>query len=217
MAWSQSIGCQLLHLWLSLHLRQFRGSAEICFQRRQLRLNFLRGFALADDFVAIPPQEVIDSLDADLDRARRLIFVEILKAEVRCSGLFGSIAVVRRRENCSASEVSLSRTNSSNSSKRTATRSVSPSMRNILLASACMPSIPLRRRNEGSTARWGQPRNLAISFDSSVFDVPGGPKKMADRGVPFLTARPFATPSASATSGLTNSSNRKLFRHEPHG
>ena len=54
---------------------------QIRFQRRQLRLNFLGRFAFADDRVARTPQEVIDSVDADIDGARRFILVEILEAE----------------------------------------------------------------------------------------------------------------------------------------
>jgi hypothetical protein len=47
-----------------------RWPAQFRFERRQLNLNVLRCFALADDFFAIPPQEVIDGLDANLNRAR---------------------------------------------------------------------------------------------------------------------------------------------------
>src|SRR5260370_41082358 len=54
--------------------------------------------------------------------------------------------------------------------------------------------------------------NLAISFDSSVFEVPGGPKKIADLGVPFLNGRPSAITSASSEIGLTNCSHKYPFK-----
>src|SRR3981189_2047951 len=64
----------------------------------------------------------------------------------------------------------------------------------------------------GRIARRGHPRKSAIFWDNSVFDVPGGPKKMADLGVFLLNGRPLATPSLSSHSGFTNRSQRKFFR-----
>ena len=59
-------------LVFNLRLRQFiAGLVVFIFQlgleRRQLSLNFLLGFPLANDFFAIATQEVIDSLDTDSD------------------------------------------------------------------------------------------------------------------------------------------------------
>src|SRR5258708_1187153 len=60
-------------------------------------------------------------------------------------------------------------------------------------------------------ARWGQPRNLAICVDSSVFDVPGGPKKMADRGVFLSKVLPFALPSPSPPTEQTTPVQRNFL------
>ena len=48
-----------------------------------MSFDVLRGFPLADDFLAITAQEIIDGLDANPDRAGRLVLVEILEAEIR--------------------------------------------------------------------------------------------------------------------------------------
>ncbi len=55
---------------------------QLRFERCQLSLDVLCGFALADDFLAITAQEIIDGFHANADRARRLVLVEILEAEV---------------------------------------------------------------------------------------------------------------------------------------
>src|SRR5271154_5434705 len=67
----RSVGCYPLRFLLEL-------TAQLFFQGAQLRFDFLIGFALADDLVAVAPQEVIDGLDANPDRTGRLILVEIL-------------------------------------------------------------------------------------------------------------------------------------------
>jgi hypothetical protein len=58
-------------------------TAQLRFERCQLGGNVLLSFALANDLLAITPEEIVDGFDSDLDRARRLIFVEIFEAEVR--------------------------------------------------------------------------------------------------------------------------------------
>src|SRR5438128_29355 len=78
-----------------------------------------------------------------------------------------------------------------------------------------MPSIPLRRRSDGSTVRRGQPRNSATFFESSVFDAPGGPKKIADLGVSLSNLLPLTMLSASSERGLTNFSQRKSLNERP--
>ncbi len=48
---------------LRLHLL-----SQLILVLRELRLDLLDCLALPDDFLAIPPQEVVDGLDANLDR-----------------------------------------------------------------------------------------------------------------------------------------------------
>src|SRR6266849_9975267 len=69
-------------LRLRLHL-----SPQLVFVSRKLGLDVLCRLALPDDLLAIPPQKVIDSLDPNPDRARGLVLVQVLEAEVRSARL----------------------------------------------------------------------------------------------------------------------------------
>ena len=62
-----SVGRHFLNFGLALNWCLPHRSAQFTFQSRQLSFDFLGGLALADDFVTIPAQEVIDGLDADFD------------------------------------------------------------------------------------------------------------------------------------------------------
>src|SRR5690349_17442279 len=81
----RSIGCHLLNFPLRFGIRERRHlrfslfrkpalSPQSRFQGHQLRLDVLRGFALPDDFFAIAPQEIVNCLNANLDRASGLVF-----------------------------------------------------------------------------------------------------------------------------------------------
>src|SRR5580658_1257427 len=65
----------------------FKLASELFFQSCQLRFDLFARLALLDDLLAIAAQEVINGFHADPDRARGLVFVEILKAEIRCARL----------------------------------------------------------------------------------------------------------------------------------
>lgn len=54
---------------------------------RELRVNLLLGFAFADHFFAIAPQEIVDGFDPNPYGASGLVFVEILELEVWRAGL----------------------------------------------------------------------------------------------------------------------------------
>src|SRR5271156_4536674 len=81
-----SVGGHLLRLWLQPWLRCGL-SAQFSLQGRELPLDVLLCFAPPDDFFAIPPQEIIDGLDANPDGAGGLVLVQILEAEIRRAGL----------------------------------------------------------------------------------------------------------------------------------
>src|SRR6266404_5495284 len=55
---------------------------QISLERCELGVDFLFGFPLADDFFTIAAQEIINGFDPDPDRAGRLVFIEILEAEI---------------------------------------------------------------------------------------------------------------------------------------
>src|SRR5438445_8456485 len=64
-------------------LRHRIGRAKLRLKRCQLGLDLLPRLALADDFFAIPPQEIINRFHANTDPPRGLVLVEVLEAEIR--------------------------------------------------------------------------------------------------------------------------------------
>jgi hypothetical protein len=87
-------------LCFALHeLESFRCDlpSQFRLQSRQLRLNFFSCFALPDNLLAVAPQEVIDGLDANPDRSRGLVLIEILEAEVRSTRLLDNATRLRHR------------------------------------------------------------------------------------------------------------------------
>src|SRR5580704_5529577 len=60
---------------------------QLRFKRCELRLDILLGLTLANDLLAIAAQEIVDGFHSNANRSRWLVFVEILKTEIRSSGL----------------------------------------------------------------------------------------------------------------------------------
>src|SRR5580692_2870128 len=60
---------------------------QLRFKRCELRFDILLGLALANNFLAIAAQEIVDGFHSNANRSRWLVFVEILKTERRSSGL----------------------------------------------------------------------------------------------------------------------------------
>ena len=58
------------------------------FERGQLRFDVTFELAPLDNVFPIAVEEVIDGLDANADRARRLVLVEVVEREIRRAGLF---------------------------------------------------------------------------------------------------------------------------------
>src|SRR6266481_4182241 len=48
----------------------------------ELGVNLLLGFPLANDFFAIPPEEIVNRFNTDPDGAGRLVFIEIFETEI---------------------------------------------------------------------------------------------------------------------------------------
>ena len=70
---------------VQLFAQHFR--AEARFESLELVFDGIRLLLVADHVFAVALEEVADGLDADLDRAGRLVFVDILEAEVRRAGV----------------------------------------------------------------------------------------------------------------------------------
>ena len=62
-------------------------AAQLRFVLRELRFNLLLGFAFANHFFAIPPQEIVDRFHANPDGAGGLVFVEVFEGEIGRAGL----------------------------------------------------------------------------------------------------------------------------------
>src|ERR1700733_3073233 len=82
-----------LGFWLPILVAQrfFRDiyffAAQLGFKSRQLCFDVGASFALANHFLPVSTEEVVDRLDSNANRAGWLVLVEILKAEVRCPRL----------------------------------------------------------------------------------------------------------------------------------
>jgi hypothetical protein len=72
--------------WSRGHFQRL--APQLRFQQCQLGFDVLLGLALADDFLAVAAQEIVDRLDSNPDRTGWLVLVEILEAEIRSARLF---------------------------------------------------------------------------------------------------------------------------------